>query len=73
MDSKAAGITSLRIAQVLTEYDYSLLDKRINWVKPVSSEEIKEYFKGVTLGILYGQEQVQHNTEQDIEHKGRHR
>ena len=56
MDSKAAGITSLRIAQVLTEYDYCLLDKRIDWVKPISSDEIKEYFKGVTLDILYGRE-----------------
>ena len=71
-DSKAAGISPPFIAKLLTDFDYGLIEQNINWVKPVSTEEIKEYFKDVTHDIIYGQEQDKH-PEQDVEHKGRHR
>ena len=64
-DSKAAGIAPLIVSKVLTEFDYSRLAKEINLVNPVSSEEIKEFFNGVTRDIMYGKEQ--HHS------RGRHR
>ncbi len=71
-DSKAAGISPPFIAKRLTDFDYGLIEQNINWVKPVSTEEIKELFKGITHDIIYGQEQDKHHG-QDIEHKRRHK
>ena len=71
-DSKAAGISPLFIAKLLTDFDYGLIEQNIHWVKPVSAKIMKDYLKGVALNIVNGQEQVQY-PEQDIEHKRRHR
>lgn len=71
-DSKAAGISPLFIAKLLTDFDYGLIEQNIHWVKPVSAKIMKDYLKGVALNIVNGQEHVQHSG-QDIEHKRRHR
>ena len=70
--SKSVGISPVFVARILTKYDYNRIDNNIEWVNPISTKEIKEYFKGVILDIVYGQEHVQHSG-QDIEHKRRHR
>ncbi len=52
--SKAAGIAPLYVAKVLGEYDYSLLDTEIKWVRPVDSGEIKRYLQDISMRIVKG-------------------
>lgn len=53
-DSKAASIAPLLIAEILHEFDYTLLDSEIKWVKPVSSSEIAVFLKSIALSIVRG-------------------
>lgn len=52
--SKAAGIVPLLVAKFLAEFDYSLLDREIKWVKPVSGDIIKKYLNEVAVTIVRG-------------------
>ncbi len=52
--SKAAGIVPIYVAKVIAEFDYSLLDTEIKWIKPISSEEIKAFMTDISMAIIYG-------------------
>ncbi len=58
--SKAAGIAPLLVSKFLTEFDYRLIDKEIEWVKPVPTGTIKEYLTKVALDIVNKQDQHLH-------------
>ncbi len=53
-ESKAAGIAPLLIAKIFGEFDYSLLDTEIKWVKPVSGTTIKDFMNSISLSIVKG-------------------
>lgn len=53
-DSKAAGIVPIYVAKVLGEYDYSLLDTEIKWVKPIASQQIKDFLTNIAIQIVKG-------------------
>ncbi|MBA4417616.1 MAG: hypothetical protein C0392_06870, partial [Syntrophus sp. (in: bacteria)] len=53
-DSKAAGVAPLLIAKIFAEFDYSLLDTEIKWVKPVSAIQIKDYMSTIAMSIVKG-------------------
>jgi hypothetical protein len=53
-DSKAAGISPLLVAKVLTEFDYQLLDSEIRWVTPISHVLIKDYLQAISRSIVEG-------------------
>jgi len=52
--SKAAGIVPVYLAKILAEFDYSLLNTEIKWIKPVSSEEIKKFLTHISIAIIKG-------------------
>lgn len=52
--SKAAGIVPVYLAKILAEFDYSLLDTEIKWIKLVSSEEIKNFLTDISMAIIKG-------------------
>jgi len=52
--SKAAGIVPVYLAKILAEFDYSLLDTEIKWIKPVSSEDIKSFLTDISMAIIKG-------------------
>jgi len=52
--SKAAGIVPVYLAKILAEFDYSLLDTEIKWIKPVSSEDIKRFLTDISMAIIKG-------------------
>jgi len=54
-NSKAAGIAPLLVAKLLSEFDYSLLDSEIKWIKPVSGQEIGTFLSGVARRIVIGE------------------
>jgi len=54
-DSKAAGIAPLLIAKIFYEFDYSVVDNEIKWIKPISSSDISKYLKDISLAIVNGQ------------------
>ena len=53
-DSKAAGISPLLVAKVLTEFDYQLLDTEIKWVTPISADLIKDFLQAISRSIVEG-------------------
>ena len=53
--SKAAGIAPLLIAKIFSEFDYSLVDEEIKWVRPVSSDVIRNYLNGIAIAIVKGE------------------
>lgn len=53
-DSKAAGISPLLVAKVLTEFDYQLLDTEIKWVTPISAALIRDFLQAISLSIVEG-------------------
>jgi hypothetical protein len=53
-DSKAAGISPLLVAKVLTEFDYRLLDTEIKWVTPISVVLIKDFLQAISRSIVEG-------------------
>lgn len=53
-ESKAAGISPLFIAKILSEFDYSLIDTEIKWVTPIKSEIIKQYLHVLSEKIVKG-------------------
>lgn len=53
--SKVAGVPPLYIAKILGEFDYSLLDTEIKWIRPVPSEEIKKFLTDIALKIVKGE------------------
>jgi predicted nucleotidyltransferase component of viral defense system len=52
--SKAAGISPLFIAKILTEFDYGIITEGIKWVTPVSGDTIKQYLNSIALAIVEG-------------------
>jgi len=52
--SKAAGIAPLLIAKIFAEFDYELLDSEIKWIKPISSETIKNFMNTLSFAIVNG-------------------
>jgi hypothetical protein len=54
-NSKAAGIAPLLVAKLLSEFDYSLLDSEIKWIKPVSGQAIRTFLAGVARRIVSGE------------------
>lgn len=53
-NSKAAGIAPLLVAKFFAEFDYTLLDREVKWVKPISGEIIKKYLNEVAVAIVKG-------------------
>jgi len=53
-DSKAAGISPLLVAKVLTEFDYQLLDTEIKWVTPISAVIVKDCLQAISRSIVEG-------------------
>ncbi len=53
--SKVAGVPPLYIAKILGEFDYSLLDTEIKWIRPVPSEEIKKFLTDTAIKIVKGE------------------
>ena len=53
-ESKAAGIAPLLVAKVFGEFDYTLLDTEVKWVKPVSGTTIKDFMTALSLSIVKG-------------------
>lgn len=53
--SKVAGVPPLYIAKILGEFDYSLLDTEIKWIRPVPSEEIKKFLTDIAIKIVKGE------------------
>ncbi len=53
-ESKAAGITPLLVAKVLSEFDYRLLDTEIRWVRKIPSSTIGAYFQDISRRIVTG-------------------
>lgn len=53
--SKAAGISPLFVAKILAEFDYSIVDSEIKWVKPIKSDVIKEYLCDLSRKIVKGE------------------
>ncbi|MBI4687430.1 MAG: nucleotidyl transferase AbiEii/AbiGii toxin family protein [Nitrospirae bacterium] len=53
-ESKAAGISPLLIAKILTEFDYPIIDNEIKWIVPVSSETIRSYMNNISISIVEG-------------------
>jgi hypothetical protein len=53
-DSKAAGISPLLVAKVLTEFDYQLLDTEIKWVTPIPAVLIKDFLQAISRSIVEG-------------------
>lgn len=53
--SKVAGVPPLYIAKILGEFDYSLLDTEIKWIRPVPSEEIKRFLTDIAIKIVKGE------------------
>ena len=54
-NSKAAGIAPLMVAKILAEFDYSLLDSEIRWIRPVPGLEIGVFLSGVAGRIVTGE------------------
>lgn len=54
-NSKAAGIAPLLVAKILAEFDYSLLETEIRWIRPVSGREIGTFLAGVSRRIVSGE------------------
>ena len=52
--SKAAGIVPIYVAKILAEFDYSLLDTEIKWIRPISSEEIRTFMIEISMSIVRG-------------------
>ena len=53
-ESKAAGIAPLLVAKMFGEFDYTLLDTEVKWVKPVSGTTIKDFMTALSLSIVKG-------------------
>lgn len=53
-ESKAAGIAPLLVAKIFGEFDYTLLDTEVKWVKPVSGTTIKDFMTALSLSIVKG-------------------
>lgn len=51
-ESKAAGISPLLIAKILSEFAYTTADDQIKWVSPIDFKIIRDYL--TNLAILYG-------------------
>ena len=56
--SKAAGIVPVYIAKLLSEFDYSLLDTEIKWIKPIPSDEIRDFMTEVSMMIIRGDKNI---------------
>ncbi len=52
--SKAAGIVPVYLAKILAEFDYTLLDTEIKWIKPVSGKEIRDFLTDISMAIIKG-------------------
>lgn len=52
--SKAAGITPLLLAKILTEFDYALLDHEVRWITPRPENEVRDYLLALADDIVYG-------------------
>jgi hypothetical protein len=53
-ETKAAGISPLLIAKILSEFDYALIDREIKWVTPVPWNTIKQYMDELVSAIIRG-------------------
>jgi len=40
--------------EFLAEFDYSLLDTEIKWIRPISSEEIRTFMTEISMAIVRG-------------------
>ena len=56
--SKAAGIVPVYIAKLLSEFDYSLIDTEIKWIKPIPSDEIRDFMTEVSMMIIRGDKNI---------------
>jgi len=54
VNSKASGIVPIYLAKIIAEFDYSLLDTEIKWIKPFSSYEIKKFMNDIAMAIING-------------------
>ncbi|NWF76317.1 MAG: nucleotidyl transferase AbiEii/AbiGii toxin family protein [Nitrospirae bacterium] len=52
--SKAAGISPLLVAKILAEFDYTIIDTEIKWIKPFPSLTIKQYLSNMAISIVEG-------------------
>lgn len=52
--SKAAGIVPVYLAKIIAEFDYTLLDTEIKWIKPVSGKEIRDFLTDISMAIIKG-------------------
>ncbi len=52
--SKAAGISPLLVAKILAEFDYTIIDAEIKWIKPLPSLVIKQYLSNLAISIVEG-------------------
>ncbi len=52
--SKAAGISPLLVAKILAEFDYTIIDAEIKWIKPLPSPVIKQYLSNLAISIVEG-------------------
>lgn len=43
------------VAKILSEFDYSLLDSEIRWIRPVPGQEIGIFLIGVARRIVTGE------------------
>ena len=53
-ESKAAGISPLLIAKIISDFNYGIIEKEIKWISPVSGETIKHYLNTLSISIVEG-------------------
>lgn len=53
-ESKAAGISPLLIAKILSEFDYTIIDDQIKWVSPIDTKIIRDYMTNLVMFIVKG-------------------
>ena len=53
-ESKAAGISPLLIAKIMSDFNYDIIEKEIKWISPVSVETIKHYLNTLSISIVEG-------------------
>ncbi|HZX47833.1 MAG TPA: nucleotidyl transferase AbiEii/AbiGii toxin family protein [Nitrospirota bacterium] len=53
-ESKAAGISPLLIAKIMSDFNYGIIEKEIKWISPVSVETIKHYLNTLSISIVEG-------------------
>jgi len=53
-ESKAAGISPLLVAKMMSDFNYGVIEKEIKWIIPVSVETIKQYLNTLSISIVEG-------------------